>query len=146
MENIQKFDDLVARIFARLYQAFPVKINLTLADFGFDNSTVTPTSGFITIAYKDAENAKFFFDTVDWLNAAGYINMMADPHTPGRYAVLSSKGLEVLKATPASLTPDKSLGEYLAVNIKNGTSDAIRKGVSLALSMGTALAFHAATN
>ncbi|WP_155633930.1 hypothetical protein [Burkholderia cepacia] len=147
MENIEKFDNLVARIFAYLYQQFPVKISLVPREFGIEDSEIVPGAGGLgQIVHKNEAEVQFFYDTVEWLHSAGYIHMLDNGRgRPGRYAALSSKGLEVLKATPASLTQDKSLGEYLASNVKSGAADAVKKGVSMALSMGASLAFQALT-
>ncbi|AQQ20632.1 hypothetical protein [Burkholderia cenocepacia] len=147
MENIEKFDDLVARIFAYLYQHFPVKTNLVPREFGIEDSETVPGTGdFGQVVLVNQAEVQFFYDTVEWLYSAGYIHMLDNGRGhPGRFVALSSKGLEVLKATPASLTLDKSLGEYLASNVKSGAADAVKKGVSMALSMGASLAFQALT-
>ncbi|MOA26170.1 hypothetical protein D3C78_1469440 [compost metagenome] len=52
---------------------------------------------------------------------------------------LTAKGLEVLKATPASLQTGPSLGEQLVDASKSGTKELVRGAVGEALSLGARL-------
>ncbi|MNN93398.1 hypothetical protein D3C81_2118280 [compost metagenome] len=60
-----------------------------------------------------------------------------------RQAVLTAKGLEVLKATPASLS-SSSFGEQLQTAAKDGMLDTIKSLTNEALSRGVGLATSAA--
>ncbi len=132
VSNIEKFDDITGKIFAELYQSFPLPQLLLPSSFvenamQFDEryGTEVPT-----------DDAEFFIATAEWLMHAGYITCK-----PCRYiriddAVLTAKGLEVLKAIPKSVTSTSSIGEQLAASAKEGGKEVTRGLVSEAFGLG----------
>lgn len=132
VSNIEKFDDITGKIFAELYQSFPLPQLLLPSSFvenamRFDElyGTEVPT-----------DDAEFFIATAEWLMHAGYITCK-----PCRYiriddAVLTAKGLEVLKAIPKSVTSTSSIGEQLAASAKEGGKEVTRGLVSEAFGLG----------
>ncbi|CAJ2972224.1 Uncharacterised protein [Burkholderia pseudomallei] len=141
--NIEKFDELVANVFANLYENFPVRISLFENTFGYDLSHRFSPAG--DVIYNSPDDEKFFSDTLNWLRMAGYIDFHISAHGPWGKAVLTAKGLEVLKATPSSISPAQPLGAYLAEGIRTGAKNAVTKGVTFALSHGASLAWNVIT-
>jgi hypothetical protein len=145
--NIEKFDELTARIFAALYEDFPVPRSLSAEQYGVDcNAVFAEPDRIDSVSFKDLN---FFCSTVQWLSASGYVEYATELNM-GTFSdvTLTAKGLEVLKATPASLkAPEggesKTLGDYLVDGVKSGAADAMKKGATYALSAGAALAWNA---
>lgn len=132
VSNIEKFDDITGKIFAELYQSFPVPQTLMTEDFV--GSVLRYNEKYGTELPTD--DAEFFFATATWLMHAGYITGTPRPPSYVTEAVLSAKGLEVLKAVPKSVTSKSSIGEQLAVSAKEGGKEAARGLVSEAFSIG----------
>lgn len=138
MPNIERFDQITAKAFARLYEKFPVPITLTTEFFGAKiDSNAWDESG----AIADAE---FVFSCLQWLAAAGYIDHKGErsPYYVER-AVLTAKGLEILKAIPDSISSEKSIGERLIDGVKEGSTESLKEGVRYALAKGATLALGA---
>ncbi|HAG3149662.1 TPA: hypothetical protein G8O65_003923 [Salmonella enterica] len=114
-KNIERFNEIVGEIFGRLYESFPVKIDIKAIDIVRQNELA------------------FFLDTVDWLKNSGYligVRSSGGIHN----AVLTAKGLEVLNATPGSL--EKPLGVRISDSIKIEGKEALRSLVSQTLGIG----------
>jgi hypothetical protein len=131
--NIDKFDEYTALVFARLYETFPIRVNL------FDHDVIPDTwkdGKFNPEAYdSDSELVRA---TIIWLKEAGYIDGRIS--NLGLFeAVLTSKGLEVLKAVPSSLSTGPSLGERIADAVKEEGRETMRSLVSEALGIGARL-------
>ena len=88
MDNIKTFDLYVGKILAFLYTEFPCKCELNYkSDFG-------------------EVNAKIMFATLIWLKDSGFIDFESTINDDFIYnAILSPKGLELLKQKPQSLCP-----------------------------------------
>ncbi|MGU0728808.1 hypothetical protein ACSESD_00745 [Pseudomonas aeruginosa] len=102
-------------------------------------------SGFFAGGKPKTDEELFFGHSVAWLIATGYLS--AERLFPGasfRQAILTAKGLEVLKATPASLNSSSSFGEQLQTAAKDGMLDTIKSLTNEALSRGVGLATSAA--
>ncbi len=133
--NIELFDEYTGQIFVKLYQSFPVPTDVNPYDFivcariGLQNDE---------FAYGN-DHADIFLATSKWLVMAGYIhcNEARDSYLKG--AVLTAKGLEVLKATPASVTKGASLGDRLTSAAKQEGRETLQAVVSEALSLGAKL-------
>ncbi|MBV4520841.1 hypothetical protein KVG88_12265 [Pseudomonas sp. SWRI74] len=132
VSNIEKFDDITGKIFAELYQSFPLPQALLAEDFvekavQFDEQvgTEVPT-----------DETEFFIATATWLMQAGYITCKTYPYVGIDNAVLTAKGLEVLKATPESVSSKSTIGEQLAVSAKEGGKEVARGLVSEAFGLG----------
>ncbi|TFF13723.1 hypothetical protein EXW72_08340 [Pseudomonas sp. BCA14] len=130
--NIERFDQLAGRIFADLYEAFPLP--KTLSDISHGEKGLDPVF-----------NAEFFFvATVRWLASSGYVTHgKQDNRFVFEDCVLTAKGLEVLKATPDSLT-ESSIGSQLQDAAKSGLVDSVKTLVGKALAIGAAKGYTAA--
>lgn len=82
------------------------------------------------------EDAEFFIATAEWLMQAGYITCKPYPYIRIDDAVLTAKGLEVLKAIPKSVASTSSIGEQLAASAKEGGKEVARGLVSEAFGIG----------
>jgi hypothetical protein len=132
VSNIEKFDDITGKIFAELYQSFPLPQTLmaeaiveTALYFDEEHQMDVPT-----------EDAEFFIATANWLMQAGYLTCEPYPYMRIDNAVLTAKGLEVLKAVPDSVNSKTSIGEELTNTAKEGGKEVARGLVSQALGLG----------
>ncbi|AMV48169.1 hypothetical protein [Paraburkholderia caribensis] len=141
--NIEKFDELAANVFAKLYENFPVRVSLFENTFEYDLSYQRSADG--GAIFNAPTDYAFFTDTLKWLRMAGYIDFSSSASGPWGGAVLTAKGLEVLKATPTSISPSQPMGDYLAQGIRSGAKVAVSKGITYVLSQGASLAWHAIT-
>jgi hypothetical protein len=131
--NIELFDEYTGQVFAELYASFPMPCLVSAIHLAPE----LPEDG--EIDYEaHANESKFIEATIYWLRDAGYIS--------GRVislglmdAVLTSKGLEVLKATPSSLANGPSLGDQIKEAAKEGGKETMRGLVTEALSIGARL-------
>lgn len=130
--NIERFDVLVGRVFAELYQFFPVAVHLEAWEYRDMFTGVPMQDGWVAM-----EDGVFFQSTVLWLGSAGYIEHgISINNGDVQNCVLTAKGLEVLKALPASLQSGPSLGEQLVDASKGGAKEVIRGVANEALSLG----------
>lgn len=128
--NIELFNGVAGRLFALLYEKFPFYANV---DFNTLSNELVNKDDYDG-SWDVSELAEA---TVIWLANAGYIwlkepESLNAPHT----AVLSPKGFEVLKATPESIDPSKTLGEKIIELSKDKLSFGLNKAVELAISQG----------
>lgn len=140
MSNIDRFDSLVGKIFAELYENFPVPMNIS--DEMFLAELIPAEKG--TEEYSDLADGRseFFESTVDWLVRAGYVYSVIRNEIPSDSfmgACLTPKTLECLKGLPANLGGD-TIGRQLSAAAKNSATDIVRDLASQALSRGAALA------
>ena len=125
--NIDLFNEYVAVIFSHLYEKFPVPSRLSARE----------ASGNLEDSHhKISKNTEICIETIRWLKEAGYI-WYEKEHTFGAYdAVLSQKGLELLKVVPESLKEDKSVGDKLLEVMASGGKSAASDLIKLALTQG----------
>ena len=132
VSNIEMFDEITGKIFATLYQRFPMPVYLK-------------TESFVDAAMQFSEKhgmdlptpeAEFFIATAKWLIDAGYMTGKTYPCLYVENAVLTAKGLEVLKAIPDSVSSKASIGEQLANTAKEEGREALRGLVGQALGIG----------
>ncbi|HHQ4580580.1 TPA: hypothetical protein ACSP17_002818 [Aeromonas hydrophila] len=122
VSNIERFDTIVVLALAELYSRFPVRQYLTSSKFivtedGEHIDGLSPEAEgelfaedpYLTDPYFKRRN--FAFESLRWLVDAGYIHGTPAAYNGIKDAVLTAKGLEVLKAIPDSL--QVSLGERL---------------------------------
>lgn len=122
--NIEQFDHIVAKVLGELYSTFPCPKNLSATDFVDDALTHNDFIG----ADVASENGEFFNHTIQWLSDAGYLKLgeiRTQTATVTR-VVLTAKGLESLRAMPASLEGKASLGERLADQAKSSGGESIK--------------------
>ncbi|MCG9095313.1 hypothetical protein [Laribacter hongkongensis] len=135
--NIERFDEITAQLFSTLYQSFPVPIVLAAGKF------VSPATQYHKAIGSDApsEEAKFWVACVIWLQEAGYIRYKSHHHQSACFleAVLSPKGLEVLKSIPDSLSGKDTIGDQLVDAARTGATDLLKEGVKTALAKGAML-------
>ena len=120
--NIDKFNELTGKVLGELYLNFPVPFNLTAEHF------VEPAMEWSEERQMDlpSKEAEFFIATTGWLINAGYISGGLFSNTLVSDAVLTVKGLEVLNATPRSLTHAHSLREQLAEIAREGSKESVK--------------------
>ncbi|MBE2985333.1 hypothetical protein CCAL6883_08285 [Campylobacter sp. RM6883] len=121
-KNIELFDYYAGIIFARLIDEFPLPFNEKIADLlrnDIDFSDDTELTRHNNIIYY----------TVMWLRDNGFIKV--DQCTRGVIvsAVLTHKGLEILKQVPQSID-GKSLGDNLKQAVKIGKDELIKTAVN----------------
>lgn len=108
MTNIQLFDEACARIFAKLYEAFPVPITFDQRDVGFYGRSDSS---------RDADlRRKVLHETLVFLKEEGFITFGFDPAGTSKVvdARLTSKGLTKLQRIPDGIKEgSKSLIEQL---------------------------------
>lgn len=132
--NIQKFDEITGQVFGALYESFPVPRRLFIKDFLDDGFSYNDH----VQAELPSESGSFFMACIDWLAEAGYLRYEGKLHYSGfGDVVLTGKGLEALKALPASLSAGPSLGEQLVDATKSGTRSALGSLAGEVLSIGS---------
>lgn len=130
--NIEKFNEIVGIIFGKLYESFPLKIDLLSIE------VIGEPLQYSDGIYSDelcttVEDHRFFLDTVDWLMTNGYLAGTMSSASCHR-AVLTAEGLEVLKAIPDSL--ETPLGDRIKETLKTESKEALRSLVSQTLGIG----------
>ncbi|KWH65156.1 hypothetical protein [Burkholderia anthina] len=143
--NIEKFDLLVAQLLADLYERFPIEAGISASNYGIDVDGLF--GGFDGTVDRDVmEELDFFCSTVRWLKRAGYVDYSSEADSGAFGAVvLTPKALEILKATPTSLQASQALGDYLVDSVRSGASDAVKQGVTAALTAGTLFLWNTLT-
>ncbi len=134
--NIERFDELTGQVLARLYAEFPLPIRLIPDQFVEKSWLVDEFTGAL---FASAET-EFFTATVDWLAEAGYLRYQELERTKVNGfsgAVLTAKGLELLKAIPDSL--GGSFGERLRDAAATEGREGLRALVSQVLGAGISL-------
>lgn len=130
--NIERFDEITGEVFARLYSSFPVPCLLKAADY-VENPSVYHEHLCCDVPSKDGE---FFFACIRWLESAGYLTTSGENELFVGDALLTSKGLEVLRALPASLQGKASIGERLGEVAAVEGREVLRSLVTEALGIG----------
>ena len=116
--NIERFDRLTGIIFAKLYSAFPIRVDLDLFELMSASLEDVGENDFLEEVISEPD---FVIATMDWLEEAGYITKMnstLDGHTYLR-CTLTHKALEALKAVPEGLG-GPTLGSKIADASKSG--------------------------
>jgi len=136
ISNIQQFDEITGQVLGALYENFPVPRPLLIKQFIEGGYTFNEQmAGDIA-----NERGEFFIACIEWLSEAGYLSYKDQSHGNGVLnAVLTAKGLEALKAFPASLTAGPSLGDQLVDATKSGTKSILGSLAGEVLSVGSRL-------
>jgi hypothetical protein len=136
MSHIESFNRCAALIFAELYRSFPFRKQIS--------SSSLPEGIFSDISEEDFDGAferlMVFEKTGKWLVEAGYIWAKQSTDSTIHGAILSPKGLEVLKAMPDSISMEQTLGEQMGELLQQGSYSLLSKVVDKALSIGVAIA------
>lgn len=131
LKNIELFDLYAGKILAELYVSFPLKIDIDVCDMLE-----------MKISEHDMSVPKecmIFNDTLEWLKESGFVYYEECYTYAFRRVVLSAKGLEVLKATPASIKRKDGIGEQLRDVVATGKKEAIRRTVDTILASASHL-------
>ncbi|MFL9987221.1 hypothetical protein [Paraburkholderia sediminicola] len=127
-ENIDRFNKFASETFAILYSFFPQGCNFGPGDFDVPKDEYGGVS---------QEDANFIFATVGWLEEEGYLRTQSKSMSGDIYgAVLTGKGLAVLKLIPDALTNSAPLGEQIQAAVKSGSATVAKKLLSTALDAG----------
>lgn len=141
--NIEKFDRLAGKIFADLYESFPIP----LAMFPTDYISVVLEGAIYESAEDSGPDAVdafgFFVATYEWLEKAGFIDVQTRMLDGTIEAVLTNKALEALKVLPESLSSKDSLGDRLARATRDGVTDQVRSLTGQVLGAGLRFGMNA---
>ncbi|EKF9663318.1 hypothetical protein O1C66_003600 [Vibrio cholerae] len=141
MNNIDKFDEVVARLFADLYKSFPRKVEVNAFKFlGLPEINIRLDENLSEQQEANCVEADFVLDTIYWLIKSGFVygeveyddNFLSITKR-GYDLTLTPKGLELLKLVPESIDSNESLGDKLICVLENGAKDAGGRLVSEAL-------------
>jgi hypothetical protein len=136
MSNIESFNRCTALIFAELYRSFPFRKEISLSSL--------PEGIFDDISEEDRdgtfERLMVLEETGKWLVEAGYIWAGQVTESTIHGAILSPKGLEVLKSMPSSISMEQTLGERMGELVQKGSYSLLSKVADKALSIGVAIA------
>ncbi|UCM49378.1 hypothetical protein [Aeromonas caviae] len=146
LSNIERFDTIV--VLADLYSRFPARQYLASSKF-----IVTEEGEHIDDLSPEAEGhlydedpylkdpyfkrKEFAFDSLRWLVDVGYLHGTPVAYDGIENAVLTAKGLEVLKATSDSL--QGSLGERLVEAVKVDSQEVVRSVLGQIIGLGVGL-------
>ena len=131
--NIKKFNEITGITLASLYESFPIKKTFIVESL-FPETIPDPFD-----APLINHDAIFVTETISWLVEHGYISANIQYGYSFSDAVLTAKGLELLKLIPNSL--ELSFGDQLAEAAKSGIKDTIVSVTSSVLTTGTALLY-----
>lgn len=143
--NIERFDQLTGLVFSKLYQSFPIAVDLHVMQFADALVYDKPLNG--EELYKGGEPLEFFDNTILWLIESGYVisrNSSSYAYT-FETCTLTAKALEVLKAVPQSVGGE-TLGGRLAAAAKDGATGKLKELAGEVLSKGYGLAVNTAMN
>jgi hypothetical protein len=142
MKNIESFNIAVAEVFGKCYQAFPIRIDVSVIDVGEAiHEALGP--GYEHDIYKRNSEYDIARASINWLIESGYLLHRNDTHISFNAVTLSPKGLEVLNAKPKELQIKATLGEELSKGVKVIGKDAALSFVKTALSYGAKLVLDA---
>lgn len=127
LENIEHFNRVVLVTLDRLYDAFPVPIELKTADLAEAATPAVLPQGF---SFKDLEST---FEAVKFLQAEGFLKY-SDHWNDGTaflHVQLTMKGLTLLGQIPNSLDKKPALASQIKTALKAGalsaTTDAAKQ-------------------
>lgn len=132
--NIDRFDRLTGAVFARLYESFPVGVDLDAMKF---SAVISPEQGYEAALDQALNLGDFFNATIVWLQDAGFITFVSTSldNSVAYQCRLTAKGLQVLKSIPDSLTGE-TLGGRLGDAVQQGTMAGLQTVANEALSRG----------
>lgn len=144
-KNIDEFNEITGKVFARLYEAFPIPVLLQPSDFDIDEHAEGDWDhhGRFVGGEPLTSEERMFGESIRWLEESGYLTF--GPGNPGEQdedrthfqrSRLTAKGLEVLNAIPPNLTKREPLGQQLAAASKSGGKELLRTITTEALGIG----------
>ncbi|MDQ7091765.1 MAG: hypothetical protein Q9M50_14210 [Methylococcales bacterium] len=135
MANIELFDEFVATILSYLYIKFPLESALDARELSGDKET----DEYGTVLDNNKVRSMRFticLATMEWLIETGYIRIKDKGQYGYGRAVLTSKGLEVLKSTPESISKNESIGDKLVKLMNEGSLQMAKEVAKAAVSFG----------
>jgi len=142
--NIDRFNKATLLVFDKLYQAFPIPIDLSASKIAMD--TLPPDATFD----ESFQSIEPVYYTIEFLRKEGFIEYgehTVDGTTFLR-ARLTSRSLALLGQTPSALEPQVTVAERIGGLLKGGVkqvgSEAAKKAVELLFTHGGSLAAVAA--
>lgn len=129
--NIEQFDMIAGKTFAALYQAFPMPIDIALEEYTVHGSASEDRGDGIEAM---TEEASLIMASWSWLVEEDYIDANVQDDIGLKEAVLSAKGLSILKSMPSPFTTP--IGERLISAIQENHEYNIKTLASMALSVG----------
>ncbi|NBB11808.1 hypothetical protein [Pseudomonas sp. SLFW] len=143
--NVDRFDRLTGEIFAKLFQSFPMPIDLDYYDYTeiIAPDPIHTPEGEVQVV----EGQEFFQASVKWLVDSGYLSLGRQvlSSTKIQQCVLTAQALAALKAVPDSLT-GKSIGSQLQEAARGGMIDSVKSLTGKALGIGVGMGYTAFTN
>ncbi|AEF54045.1 hypothetical protein Mar181_0996 [Marinomonas posidonica IVIA-Po-181] len=136
---MDRFNEVTAKIFAKLYEKFPIEIDIHIDEFTDESAAdfyVAVDAGGFFLPDGDVELVQH---TVRWLVREGYIHLECEQMSSFAGCTLTSKGLQTLNKIPQSL--DRSYGEKLIEAIKDQGTDTMKSLAKQVLEYGTSLVF-----
>lgn len=137
--NIDRFNKAALLVFDKLYQTFPVPIELSASKIAMDT---LPSDATFDESFQSIEPV---FYSIEFLQKEGFIEY-GDATLDGTtflQARLTSKSLALLGQTPSSLEPQVSISEKIRSLLKGGikevSSEAAKKAVELLFGHGSSL-------
>jgi hypothetical protein len=105
--NIDLFDEAVASIMGELYAQFPVKTHIDACEIA---------------GTDDDDTCDVFSSTIEFLRSEGFLQYGQRAGSSGNFsnAILTLRGLGLLRSIPPSLTVRAPLGEQLKRALKDG--------------------------
>ncbi|GFD91075.1 hypothetical protein KUL152_33010 [Tenacibaculum sp. KUL152] len=108
MRNIEIFEALSALLFAKLYEQFPLRVDvnaydiaLSLGDELWDESSTPITEGSdIKTINRNKSPAGLSKPTIQWLKYAGLVDYISQDGSTFKQVCLTPKGLESIKVKP----------------------------------------------
>jgi hypothetical protein len=142
MKNIESFNIAVAEAFGQCYQAFPLRIELSVIEIGkVIQETNDPDCGNdIDMRSTEYEIAR---ESVNWLIESGYLWHRNATNMSFNAVTLSPKGLEVLNAVPKGIEVKTTLGEELGKGVKQIGKESALDFVKTTLTYGASLVLGA---
>ena len=139
--NIDKFDILVGKILAKLYNEFPINSTLLSEEFGIKDNIAEFLGDEASQNIKENNELIFFESSIAWLIQNDIINAKNSGYGAYYDAALSFKGLKLLKVVPSSVNNErKSIGESLSELVKAGANEGIKKLVNIMIAYASAKA------
>ncbi len=132
MQNIDLFDEYTARIFALLYERFPVKQSLDVREL-CGHSAVNDFGIIVDERGRPSRAFDIAMATVEWLGDNGYVRLDRNFGHGWTNVVLTAQGLEALSAVPESLASKESFGDRLVRFVREGAFGLAKEAAKAAL-------------
>lgn len=103
LQNHDRFNDVVDRVFVALSAEFPLPIDIDAFSLGLAEGPAYKTVDFDEVETEYLDEHIFVARCIQWLNSAGYLsaNKLHYSFTTG--VVFTEKGLQLVDAAPSSL-------------------------------------------